>query len=781
MAKVLNDKDEYFSKWGTDYAVVDRTKSHSNFDIFGTNADQTLVLHSLETSKPRSPKNIDVHFFGGGGDDVLSYTGNNKGVDVTVSEKDGYDFKIAGGYSSKDSDYKLNNLRVWTDDVETFMLTSNTDIVDIAGATFSTTFFLQGGDDRFTGSVHDDVVDGGAGDDRMFAGRGNDTINATVGEDFVSGGLGNDVLIAQVQMGDQNGVTYLYGDWDTNADQTIPYQDLAKVMSQGAGTYNEADVFMVGYSTEYIIPPSSVNNNSNFWGTALDTAVGGAIGATGFGSIGQAAISIGYSAVAPSLKSMIGAGTEAESGLGSSKTHEVIIGDFDAWADVAIVSIDEHAASLQAGIKSNGSNQAAVQLTYSGLNAVQLALAETRLSFMEGETQFPDVYSETISKQIAANLLSNSIKVTTDGSGNVTIKTTSGAPLDLSDADAAELKSHIGASNEGVWIFGDYGNSVLYGNDISLAGTNSDNIMYSGSYSSVNDGTSQVIEDAFSGSDVLMIGGKGDDIIFGSTDSGDKLYGGADNDILVTAGSSDLGKDELYGGNGTDLASFETLYVSEDMADDDVFGGYSTTNTELAVTTYFGVFVDLGAKDAHVLTADQWQSTWEAFANGTNDTFTSDLSTGTNYGNQVATFDSIEGVIGSDQRDFISGSAGNDYIYGGGEVDALAGGEGNDYIVGGKGWDLHFGGGGADTFVFQGHATTGEKIWWERIYDFDVNKDTVLFNNTFDRSYDALSISDHTDWRGVDTGNTLVHYGDGSLYLYGVTAAELTAGHFDFA
>ncbi|MFY0681506.1 MAG: hypothetical protein JXR13_13110 [Thalassovita sp.] len=765
--------------------------SVKNFYLNGGSSDDHVTLANLHNYSEFGKANPNIRYDGGAGIDQLSYSGDVRKVTLTYAgDSSSYEFYLEGGYGKGHGNWGFDSLDTHTNDVEIFRLTRDGDVVDLRDSPITAVVYGASGNDTMRGSSHADIfhggddadlIDGGAGEDTLdggdgkdviFGGEGNDVIIATDGQDTVSGGSGNDVIHAQAQMGDGEGVTYLYGDWVHNGDITANVLSFA----QASGTYNQADVFMIGYSTKYEVVAQEAGTGGDTWGNLLDQSVGGAIGATGFGSLAQGGLSIGYSLVKDDLKNMIGIGADADSGIktNSSKTHEVIVKDFDAWADIAVVSLDEHASAVTAASTANGDNQYAVQLSFGGLNLVQLALAQSQLSYMEGETVYPDL-TNNLAAQIAQNLLNNSIKITTDSNGNVSVQTYSGVPLELSAADASDLAGTIGSSNEGVWIFGDYGNSILYGHDMALAGTNSDNLMYSGEYATSNSGTVVDVDAAISDTAATMIGGRGDDIIFGSEASGDKLYGGADNDILITGGASDLGIDYLYGGSGDDIASFETLYLTDAMTDADVFGGYSTTDSVTAETTHHGVFVDMGAGDAFVMTQDQWNATWSAFSNGDYDAL-NNLTSGTNYGNQIAELNSIEGIIGSDELDFLLGSDANDTIYGGAGNDAVLGGAGDDYIVGGTGWDLHFGGAGYDTFVFQGVATTGEKQWWERIYDFDVAEDQIRLDNTFDTSFGRLSISDHNS-----TGNTIVNYGDGSLYIYGVTADELTSAHFDFA
>jgi Ca2+-binding RTX toxin-like protein len=169
-----------------------------------------------------------------------------------------------------------------------------------------------------------------------------------------------------------------------------------------------------------------------------------------------------------------------------------------------------------------------------------------------------------------------------------------------------------------------------------------------------------------------VIGGSGDDLIIGSAGA-NSLIGGAGNDTLQGGAGNDL----LEGGEGDDVL----------MGGDD-FDTISYKNASSGVT------VDLGQTDAQ-------------------DT----LGMGTD------TLSEVEGIIGSDHADtltgfevpnLIMGGAGDDEIYGGAGDDVLLGEAGNDIIYGvedddviegGEGDDLLDGGEGNDTVSYLNAAS----------------------------------------------------------------------------
>jgi Ca2+-binding RTX toxin-like protein len=152
------------------------------------------------------------------------------------------------------------------------------------------------------------------------------------------------------------------------------------------------------------------------------------------------------------------------------------------------------------------------------------------------------------------------------------------------------------------------------------------------------------------------------------------ISGGAGNDTIRGGQGADQmfgqdGDDMLRGHEGADLFSGGAGY---DWAD---YGGYQTN---------LNISIDGVANDGMCSTP-----------------------LGAAYeGDNVMT--DMEGVIGGDYTDFITGSDadnqlrgmnGNDYIYGGGGNDGLSGGYGNDTVIGGDGNDWLWGGLGADLMI----------------------------------------------------------------------------------
>ena len=229
-------------------------------------------------------------------------------------------------------------------------------------------------------------------------------------------------------------------------------------------------------------------------------------------------------------------------------------------------------------------------------------------------------------------------------------------------------------------LIGDAGANMLGGGDgnDSLTGGKGDDTLNGGA-----------------GNDTVL-GGDGDDYIFGGPGN-DTIDGGAGSDWSAyedaTSGVTvnlNLTTAQNTGGGGTDkLISIENVYGS---AFDDVLTGDGKDNTLAGGDGDDRLIA--GAGDDHL--SGGWGSDYIDGGAGF-DVITLDggeglvdlavtLQQGGNHGRD--TLISIEGVIGSDLRDDISGNAAENYIYGAGGDDYLIAIGGGDVVDGGDGNDL---------------------------------------------------------------------------------------------
>ena len=238
-----------------------------------------------------------------------------------------------------------------------------------------------------------------------------------------------------------------------------------------------------------------------------------------------------------------------------------------------------------------------------------------------------------------------------------------------------------------------------------------------------------------------LLGSKHDDVLTGDDgvnrlngDCGDDLLdGGAGNDRLIGG----CGADQLIGGEGTDMAD------------------YSTARS--------GVTVSLDAR-------------WEA-AFGTDAAVQASHETHDDHGGHLAavndatgdTFDSVEGVQGSDFDDRITGDDGANRLLGGAGDDVIAGGAGRDTLGGGTGVDRLTGGEGFDLFLFDGSAT-------DVVTDFEAGKGLGdrLYVARLGVTFEELGLAD------TDAGVEVTVGDHGAVLLQGVLAGDLVADDFVF-
>ena len=127
---------------------------------------------------------------------------------------------------------------------------------------------------------------------------------------------------------------------------------------------------------------------------------------------------------------------------------------------------------------------------------------------------------------------------------------------------------------------------------------------------------------------------------------------------------------------------------------------------------------------------------------------------------------SADRLWGAGGNDTLRGNGGNDQLSGDSGRDALVGGTGADRLDGGTGNDRLWGGQGADVFVFQ----QGD------------GRDVV---NDFQNGVDRISVEGVWGFSSLGfirtTTGTWVDYGQGEVFLRGISAAQLDASDFIFA
>ena len=139
---------------------------------------------------------------------------------------------------------------------------------------------------------------------------------------------------------------------------------------------------------------------------------------------------------------------------------------------------------------------------------------------------------------------------------------------------------------------------------------------------------------------------------------------------------------------------------------------------------------------------------------------------------------------GGDGQDHLKGGAGDDRLFGGGQADNVMGGDGADTIYAGAGHDmiegeagddLIHGGDGADAFIVQ--RGSGSDVV---IGGFDAGPgafDHIAFK---DISADEVTVTETASPRGNGRAGVLVSWGDGSIFLEGLTKAAMAQDDFMF-
>ncbi len=261
------------------------------------------------------------------------------------------------------------------------------------------------------------------------------------------------------------------------------------------------------------------------------------------------------------------------------------------------------------------------------------------------------------------------------------------------------------------WMDGGRGNDTLYG------GAGNDYLYGGAGHDTLNGGAGNDTLYGGAGYDALN-GGAGNDRLYGGADR-DNMYGDAGNDDLYGGESNDrlvggAGDDNLYGGAGDDVYVFERGDGKDTITDTGsraagatpVQGGdvirfgarisqrdlvFKRNGDDLLIYIRDPENPDQSLEDvADVIRIKNWQTIqngieWLEFSDG------SRLE-----GSRLVVYSRYNTIFGSDGRDRLRGTAGNDALIGNDESDTLLGRAGNDLLQGGAGHDFLYGHAGND-------------------------------------------------------------------------------------
>jgi Ca2+-binding RTX toxin-like protein len=222
--------------------------------------------------------------------------------------------------------------------------------------------------------------------------------------------------------------------------------------------------------------------------------------------------------------------------------------------------------------------------------------------------------------------------------------------------------------------------------DDFIAGNDRANVLLGGLGNDVIFGVSGIGGD-------LLSGDEGDDTVIGST-SDDTIRGGAGNDDLRNAEGAGFagGIDLLSGGNGDDVLR--------------VFGGFSQILLNGGPGADTADFSGLGGPMTLDLSQGGTGTIQTSGIENLRGSQSSDVLIGNHLGNSLN---------GQDGNDLIDGGAGADLLFAGGGLDTLRGGNGNDVLMVGRGGGTMEGGAGIDTASFgpnqNGEQSDGTANW----------------------------------------------------------------------
>ena len=524
--------------------------------------------------------------------------------------------------------------------------------------------------DRITGNIADNVLEGGAGSDKLDGGEGNDTASYAAS----ASGVTVNLTTGTGSMGDAAG------------DTLRNFENLAGSRFNDTLTGDVGNNTLMGQEGDDILHGEGGD----------DTLVGG-VGADTLD--GGAGIDI-----ASYAESKSGVTVDLTTGKGSAG---------DAAGDIL-----QNIETLT-GSQFND--------TFIGDGGNNTLMGQAGNDILHGEGG-----DDTLVGGIGADLLdggagNDTASYSASGSGVIVNLATGTSQGGDAASDTLQNIENLTGSRFNDSLIGDAGNNTLMGQagDDTLVGDGGDDRLDGGSgndilrggagsdYLNGGDGL-DIASYAASGSGVtvnLATGtGKGGDAEGDTLQNIETLIGSNFNDTLTGDEGNNVliggtGADYLDGGAGNDTVSY--LTAGSGVVVNLAMGGIGHGDAEGDVLQHIENLT--GSQFNDILTGDLGQNVLEGGAaadrldGGAGVDFASyetsqsgvtvNLATGTGKGGDAEgdTLQNMEGIIGSRLDDTLIGGNGNDM---------LAGGEGNDTLIGGNGHDTLFGGMGNDTLVF---------------------------------------------------------------------------------
>ena len=535
----------------------------------------------------------------------------------------------------------------------------------------------------FAGGGNDYVLTGN-GNDRIYGQSGNDILVDSAGQDYLSGGADNDLIYAGAGNDTYNGGSGEDSILYTNARAGVRV-DL-EAQSSGSNSW-WGDNAQVGQDV--------VMGFENVYGSYYNDVITGDAGDNKlYGLGGRDSIEDGAGndhVYGGGDTDYLYAGTGNDMYDGGSGSDWLLFNTVQHGVNINFVNGTLVSQAGAVGDDNIGSNRFYnIETVYSGqgndwvlandskAQTVYLNLGDDTVLAGRGDTYHGQNGTDTL--QFAA--LSG---VNVDVAGGRAIEDATGAQVNFSSFErfgGTAERDEFNISERDVYV---------------EAGAGDDTVRVQSSEVSADLGAGSDTFEASGGSDVLVNGYTGSDIIFVEDSSG-SVYGGDHEDWIKAEGFSGF----LSGGAGNDEIEVDDLLFGADLTVD---GGDGVDSLRIHTTdALMSVEVDMGAGTA--LARDGAFETEFAFSNI----------------ERIYTDAGEDLINGSDEKDIIAGgggadtvfgNGGDDFLEGNGGADSLFGGEGKDEIDGGGGDDLLTGGAGQDVFEFK------ENFGADRIADFD--------------------------------------------------------------
>ncbi len=607
------------------------------------------------------------------------------------------------------------------------------------------TFTGGAGVNVIIGTAGDDILNGLGGDDTLVGGAGVDRLRGGTGADVMQGGTGDDVYVVD-NAGDTTDETG--GDGTDTVASTISWtltagtENLTLAGSAGlSGTGNASDNVITGNSGANILSGLDGADTINADG-GNDTVNGGDGADTLNGQVGDDTLN--GDAGIDTLNGGNGNDT-LNGGLGADAMTGGLGNDIfyvDDAGDTVVENAAEGTDEVRAAITYTlGGNVETLTLTGGGdIDGTGNALRNIITGNTGANTIHAGAEVDTVSGGDGADSLYGE-------AGNDTLNGDNGADLlDGGDGDdtlnggagADYLRGGVGADRMTGGTGDDYYVVDNVGDTTDETGGDGVDEVISRITWTLRDGTENLTLAAPGGA-INGTGNAADNVILGNSSANIlRGLGGADNL------NGDGGNDTLYGGDGADTldgsVGADTLYgdagidsliggAGNDILDggtgaDSMAGGlgndtYYVDNTLDTITEGAGEGTDaVESSVSYTLAANVENLTLLLLAGNVD-------GTGSNVRNTIIGTRGDNVLHGMGDTDTLYGGNGADTLYGDDGNDVLYGENDNDTLYGGNGEDTLTGGGGADTFVFTDldiHRTgLGQSANKDKILDLSFN------------------------------------------------------------